>query len=52
VGWIDLAQDREFAGACEHGGESPGFHKMWGFSWLAKYLLASQEGLVSKGLVG
>jgi len=28
-----------------------GFHKMWGISWLAEELLASQEGLCSMELV-
>jgi hypothetical protein len=27
VGWFDLAQDRQFVGACEGGGESAGFIK-------------------------
>jgi hypothetical protein len=38
-------------GSCEHGNETSGFHKRWGISWLAEWLLDSQEGLLYMELV-
>jgi hypothetical protein len=45
VDWMHLAQDRD------HGNEPWGSTKGQGISWLAEYLLASQEGLCAMELV-
>jgi hypothetical protein len=42
--WIELAQDRD---QCEHGDEPSGSLKLFGISWMAAQLAASQEGLSS-----
>jgi len=52
VGWIDLAQERQFAGACEGGAVTAGLVKCGGTSWLADEMLGSEEGLCTMGLVG
>jgi hypothetical protein len=51
--WIHLAQRNGclVARSCEHGTETQGFTKRGEFSWLAKWVLASQEGRSCKQLV-
>ena len=49
--WIDLAKDWERWRAVVNEEWTFGFHKTRGIYWLAKRLLASQEGLCSMGLV-
>jgi len=46
--FITGSQEGQIAGCCECGNEP---NKMQGISWLAKKLLASQEGLCSMELV-
>jgi hypothetical protein len=40
------------ADSCEHNNEPSQFHKILGTFWLAKQLMASQQGLSSMELVG
>ena len=47
IPFITGEQEGQIAGCCESGNER---NKMQGISWLAKKLLASQEGLCSMGL--
>jgi hypothetical protein len=44
VDWIQLLQNREWGGCYEDDNEPLGLHKRREISWVAKRLLASQEG--------
>jgi hypothetical protein len=49
--WIDLAQERDRWQASVTTVMTFGFHNIWGMSWLAEDLLASEEGICSLELV-